>query len=292
MNEHIVHVPVLLNEIVRVLKPEPNSTYVDGTVGQGGHAEALLTASLPDVRLLAFDRDPQNLAIAEARLARFGQAVVFIHDSFATVKKYAYEHGFTSCNGILLDLGFSSAHVEDPERGFSFQHDGPLDMRYDPSTPLTAEIVVNEWDEEELARIFRIYGEERAARTVAEAIVRVRNTTRITSTSQLAQLVEMVIRRRGKTHPATKIFQAIRIAVNDEFGHIETGLPDMVDLLAPGGRLAIISFHSLEDRMIKHFFKSRDDLKILTKKPITASEEELKSNPRARSAKLRVAEKI
>ncbi|MBI4435688.1 16S rRNA (cytosine(1402)-N(4))-methyltransferase RsmH, partial [Candidatus Uhrbacteria bacterium] len=191
-----------------------------------------------------------------------------------------------------LDLGFSSVHVDDPDRGFSFQNDGPLDMRYDQSQPLTAGEVVDTWSEEELARIFRQYGEEVNARAIARSIVRSRVEDPLTRTLALAALIASTTRRHGKVHPATKVFQALRIAVNDEFGELERALPECVNLLKPGGRLAIISFHSLEDRIIKQFFKSTPALKVVTKRPITATREERLENPRARSAKLRVAEKI
>ena len=285
------HIPVLLQQVREHIQPEPNKHYIDGTVGQGGHAEDILEHSLPDVRLLAFDRDARNLAVAQSRLAKYGDAVVFIRDSFANVRSHAYAHKFTHVDGILLDLGFSSAHVDEPERGFSFQQDGPLDMRYDTSQGETAADVVNTWEEDELAKIFRVYGEEPKARDIAEAIVSVRKQEKFTRTLQLAHMIESVVPRRGKTHPATKVFQALRIAVNTELDELERALPDMVDLLKPGGRLLIISFHSLEDRIVKRFFKEHPDLELVNKKVIVADQEEVKENPRARSAKLRVAEK-
>lgn len=311
------HIPVLVNEVLRYLVERPEQQvaasrgagsvaparsqgrlpeerrFIDGTVGQGGHAEQLL-ASLPGCRLLGFDRDPVNLSIARRRLERFSDRVTLIHDSYANAPKYAYVHGFAEVDGVLLDLGFSSAHVDEPERGFSFAHEGPLDMRYDRGGEATAESIVNSWSADELARLFRVYGEEPAARAVAKAIHDARKTVRITTTLQLAELVASVIRRRGKTHPATRVFQALRIAVNDELGELERALPAFVELLKPGGRMAIISFHSLEDRMVKRFVSTQEGkaLRTLTKHVITPSEEEIRSNPRARSAKLRVAERI
>lgn len=288
------HIPVLLSEVITHLQPEPNKSFIDGTVGQGGHAEAILNV-LPggrQIRLLAIDRDKRNLDVAKERLARFNDAVVFVNDSFANIKQHALIHGFDQVDGILLDLGFSSAHVGDPERGFSFQSDGPLDMRYDRSQSLTAAKIVNEWDEAELARIFRQYGEEKQASKIAEVIVERRNMKLFERTLELAECVEGVAPRHGKIHPATRVFQALRIAVNDELSELQKALPDCVDLLKSGGRLAIISFHSLEDRMVKAFMKERDDLRVITKHVITASETEVKANQRARSAKLRVAEKI
>ena len=286
------HKPVLLDEISNYLKPEPKSLLIDGTVGLGGHAATLLPRVLPGGRLLGIDRDAANLERARERLSGFGDAVVLVHDSYANVRTHAYAHGFTHVDAILLDLGFSSVHVDDPERGFSFQKDGPLDMRYDQSQPLTAGELVNTWSEDELARIFRQYGEEVNARPIAHSIVRSRAKMPFTRTIQLAELIVGLKRQHGKIHPATKVFQALRIAVNDEFGELERVLPECVNLLKPGGRMAIISFHSLEDRIIKQFFKSTPALKVVTQRPITATREERLENPRARSAKLRVAEKI
>ncbi|MEK7620237.1 MAG: 16S rRNA (cytosine(1402)-N(4))-methyltransferase RsmH [Patescibacteria group bacterium] len=286
------HKPVLLDEVSNYLKPEPKSLLIDGTVGLGGHAATLLPRVLPGGRLLGIDRDAANLEMARERLSGFGSAVVLVHDSYAHVRTHAYAHGFTHVNAILLDLGFSSVHVDDPARGFSFQNDGPLDMRYDQSQSLTAQEIVNTWPEEELARIFRQYGEELNARPFARLIVRSRDKNPITRTTQLAELIASTTRRHGKIHPATKVFQALRIAVNDELGELERVLPECVNLLNPGGRLAIISFHSLEDRIIKQFFKRTPTLKVVTKRPVIASREERLENPRARSAKLRVAEKI
>lgn len=286
------HKPVLLDEVSNYLKPEPKHLLIDGTVGLGGHAATLLPRVLPGGRLLGIDRDAANLQRARERLSGFGDAVVLVHDSYANVKTHAYAHGFTHVDAILLDLGFSSVHVDDPRRGFSFQSDGPLDMRYDQSQPLTAGEVVNTWSEDELARVFRQYGEEVNARPIARSIVRSRIQTPFTRTLQLAELIVGLKRHHGKMHPATKVFQALRIIVNDEFGELERALPECVNLLKPGGRLAIISFHSLEDRIIKQFFKSTPALKVVTKRPVAASRDEIAQNPRSRSAKLRVAEKI
>ena len=287
-----IHIPVLLQEVLTYLKPEPKTVWLDGTVGLGGHSEALLTRALPESRLLAMDRDPQNLALAKQCLSAFTDAVIFVSDSFAHAKKHAYAHGLCPFDGILLDLGFSSAHLQDASRGFSFLAAGPLDMRYDPSSQiLTAEEIVNTWSEDELARIFRVYGEELKARRFAQAIVKERVKHPLKTTTQLADLIEQEVGYRGKIHPATQIFQALRIAVNDELGELERALPDLAELLKPGGRIAIISFHSLEDRVVKTFFQQCDQLNVVTKKPVTATQTEIKQNPRARSAKLRVAEK-
>lgn len=285
------HIPVLLNEVIEHLDPKPNHLFIDGTVGQGGHAFEIMQRALPVVRLLGFDKDPSNLAIARERLSQFGDRAVLVQDSYVNAKTHADAHRFTSVHAILLDLGFSSAHVDDPERGFSFLSDGPLDMRYDRRQQRTAKEVLDTWSVDELARIFRIYGEERNAQRIAEAIDEYRREQPFERTSDLAGLVEAILPRRGKTHPATKVFQALRIAVNDELGELERALPQLVSLLAPGGKIAIISFHSLEDRIVKRFFKEHSVLEVLTKRPITASEEEIAQNPRSRSAKLRVAKK-
>ena len=314
------HIPVLVTEVLSHLVERPEQTlvattrgagsaqsperlFIDGTVGQGGHAEAILSHAGPGCRILGFDRDSANLAIAKRRLERFGKAVTLVEDSYANVKAHAYALGFDQVDGILLDLGFSSAHIDDPERGFSFAHEGPLDMRYDRSGDLTAEGILNGWSVEDLSRIFRVYGEESASLQIAKVVYAARKKVRITTTTQFADLVETVVHRRGKTHPATKVFQALRIAVNDELGQFERVLPDMVDLLKPakgtepverGGRIAIISFHSLEDRIAKHYFSEQNgvSLNVITKRPVGPSDEEVHSNPRSRSAKLRVAEKI
>ncbi len=305
------HVPVMVDEVLEYLvgpclsvnQSLPNGSqagqrpedrwFVDGTVGQGGHAGKVL-AALPGCRLLGFDRDASNLALARKNLAPFKDRVTLIEDSYVNLLAQTYVHAVTQVDGLLLDLGFSSAHVDDPGRGFSFQADGPLDMRYDQRGGATAAELVNEASEDELARILRVYGEEPQARRIAQALVEIRKTHPFATTSDLTQGVETVVRRHGPAHPATRTFQALRIAVNDELGGLERVLPDAVSLLKPGGRLAIISFHSLEDRIVKQFFKAEEQkhtLKILTKKVLVPSEEEVRRNPRSRSAKLRVAER-
>ncbi len=293
------HIPVLLSEVLEHLQPEPNQRFIDGTVGQGGHAEKILERVLPVVssknssaRLLAIDRDAQNLATAQKRLDRFGDAVVFVHDSYAQVKTHALAHGFTNVNGILLDLGFASSQVDNPDRGFSFRNDGPLDMRYDITKGVTAAEIVNTWDEDELARIFRLYGEENKARPVAQAIIAQREREPFARTSELAECVARIVHGVPGIHPATRVFQALRIAVNDEFGELQSALPDLVELLAPHGRIAIITFHSLEDRIVKRFFADHPTLQLVNKRVIIPSREEIEKNPRARSAKLRVAQRL
>jgi 16S rRNA (cytosine1402-N4)-methyltransferase len=291
----IHHTPVLLDEVLEYLQVETNEQFIDGTVGQGGHAAAIMQTARPGARLLGIDRDPRNLEVAKERLKEFGDRVVLVQDTYANLKQLAHEHSFNKVDGILLDLGFSSAHIEEAERGFSFQREGPLDMRYDPQSPLTAREIVNSWNEDGLARIFRRYGEEKKARPIAQAIITRRQDKPFETTTELAECVSDAVGRRGKIHPATKVFQALRIAVNDELGELERVLPDAVDVLEPGGRLAVISFHSGEDRIVKRFMQKRESsgaLNILTKNIVQASREEVEENPRARSAKLRVAEKV
>ncbi len=282
------HIPVMAEEVLHWLDPKPNQNFVDGTVGLGGHAALILEKTGPNGRLIAFDRDAGNLAEAKKNLDRFGDRVTFIHDSYGNLSEYV--HGIPEINGILLDLGFSSVHIEDPTRGFSFQSVGPLDMRYDTRSGVTAEEIVNTWTVGELGSIFRKYGEERHAHKIAERIVEARQNQRIVTTKQLTEIIG---KRTGPLHPATRVFQALRIAVNDELHELERTLPQTLDILTAGGRLLVISFHSLEDRLVKQFMKAHGDteLTILTKRPLIASEEEIKINPRSRSAKLRVAER-
>lgn len=292
MADEITHIPVLLDEVLRMLDPQPGKTYLDGTLGHGGHAAALLERTAPDGRLLGIERDPRNLLVAKKRLSSVGPRAQCVRGSYAEMGKLSVEGNFSRFDGILLDLGFSSAHVDDPSRGFSFMADGPLDMRYDPDQEESAATIVNGWSKDEIAEVLRVYGEEPQAALIAKTIFLARKAEPIATTGQLAGLIEAVIPRRGKIHPATKTFQALRIAVNDELGELDRTLPDAVALLKPGGRLAVISFHSLEDRLVKKFLQGRRDLRVLTAKPIAPSEEETVRNPRSRSAKLRVAEKL
>ncbi len=282
------HVPVLMNEVLDGLNLQSGDTVIDATVGLGGHAQRLLDVVSPGGELIGFDRDERNLQEAKRRLGSDSASCRLIHDSFANVGS----HDLPGVDGALFDLGYSSVHVDDAERGFSFQQDGPLDMRYDTRDGRTAEDIVNDWSEEELARIFRQFGEERFSARIAQRVVRERKMVRITTTTQLADVVASAVPARGKIHPATKVFQALRMEVNDELSHIEKGLGDAIGLLKSGGRIAVISFHSLEDRLVKQLFKGRDDLGLINKKVIRPSDEETSENPRARSAKLRVAEKI
>ncbi len=328
------HQPVLLEEVLKYLSPKPGGTYIDGTVGGGGHTEAILARSAPDGKVLGIDTDAQALERVGKRFASMvnNGRLTLVQGNFVELARIVqHEADFVSSidggrdksrpyNGILLDLGFSSYQMDDPQRGFSFSADGPLDMRLDQSQELTAADLVNTASEEELARIFRQYGEENRSRQIAWRIVRARARGPITRTGQLAQLAATgVSYKPGMIHPATRVFQALRIAVNGELERLEAVLPQMLDVLSAatiqktggdGGRMVIISFHSLEDRLVKGFMRREASdcicppglpicvcghkarLRILTPKPVTPTSSEVSANPRARSAKLRAAEII
>lgn len=301
------HTPVLYQEVLDLLRPQANGRYLDGTVGAGGHTAGILAASAPDGRVLAFDRDPEAIAFARQRLAEFGDRVSLVNDSYARMGEVAPALGFGQIDGILLDLGLSSRQLDDGARGFSFRQAGPLDMRFDQTYGETAADLLNHRTEAELAEIFWRYGEEKQSRKYARLIVAHRP---ITTTTQLADLIATHSgQRRRRIHPATQIFQALRIAVNHELEAVETGVPAAIDLLKPGGRLAVISFHSLEDRFVKRLFRQlsrgctcppeqpvctcggQARLRLITRKAVQATETEIAANPRSRSARLRVVEK-
>ena len=309
------HIPVLQAAAIALLAPAAGTTMLDGTFGGGGHTRALLDASAPDGRMLALDADPDAIARGQALRSEFGDRLILRHANFAAMTEAAAAVGWDAgtLSTILLDLGLSSFQLDDAARGFSFMQHGPLDMRFDNSRGLTAAAIVNTWDETALADLFWAYGEEPASRRVARHIVQRRITQPYTTTLELADtVVGAKGGRRGRIHPATQVFQALRIAVNDEVGVLERALAAARDLLRPGGRLAVISFHSLEDRAVKLFFRHEasatepdmlprsvpvqplariPSLRILTPRPVTPSAAEVAANPRARSAKLRVAEK-
>ncbi|MEB3214703.1 MAG: 16S rRNA (cytosine(1402)-N(4))-methyltransferase RsmH [Nostocales cyanobacterium 94392] len=279
-----LHVPVLGKEIITGLAIRSNGHYLDTTVGGGGHSRLILEAA-PDTRITALDQDEDALTAAKNQLAEYGNRVEFVHSNFAV-----YEFPLNTFDGIIADLGVSSYHLDNPERGFSFRHEAELDMRMDRRQSLTAAEVINHWDEVELANIFFKYGEERLSRRIARRIVEQRP---FHTTTQLAETISYCVPRKyryGRIHPATRVFQGLRIAVNDELKSLETLLEKAPNALVVGGKIAIISFHSLEDRIVKYAFKDNQSLKILTKKPIIAQEEEISTNPRSRSAKLRIAE--
>jgi len=285
------HTPVLLKEALQVFEGLKIEVFFEGTVGAGGHAEAILDAHPEIERYLACDRDPAALKIAKERLAPFGKKIEWIHGPFSELPQYLDERGISRIDGFLIDIGVSSMQIDQGERGFSFMKDAPLDMRMNPDGETTAEILVNRLPEKELARIFFEYGEERRSRQAAKAIVDARRKKRIRTTKELVAVIQTVI-KGGKIHPATRIFQALRIAVNDELGQLKLGLEGAIERLQIDGRLAVITFHSLEDRIVKQGLKSEKRLEILTKKPIGPSAEEMRKNPRSRSAKLRAAARV
>lgn len=302
------HQPVLYQEIIHALQPHRGGFYIDGTIGAGGHAWGILEACQPDGLLLGLDVDPQALELAHKRLAPYGQRAILVRASYTTILEQLQRVGRKTVDGILLDLGMSSIQLDTPQRGFSFQVDAPLDMRFDPSNPVKAADLVNSKPENELADILYRFGEERHSHQVAQAIVRARP---VTSTRQLAEVVARVTggRRKG-LHPATRTFQALRIAVNHELEAVEDVLPRAVACLVSGGKLAVISFHSLEDRLVKQFMRResqdclcpprqpvctcghRASLREINRHPVRPQEAELRNNPRARSARLRVAERL
>jgi len=277
------------------MKLEPGAKCIDMTVGLGGHSEAILKRM--DVKLLCFDRDAETLELAKERLEGFGTRVEFVHSSFADAGEQARERGFGEVNAVLFDLGVSSVQLDTAERGLSHKNDGPLDMRFDRSEKLTAAYIVNAWKEKDLVSLFREYGDEPLALQTARAICKQRPFTR---TVELANIVVGVYRRRGwrrsRIHPATRVFQALRMMVNREPEALKAGLSEALGLLVPGGRMVVISFHSGEDRLVKHFFaeqsKRLNSGQILTKKPVIPSAEEMRNNSRSRSAKMRVFEKV
>ena len=291
-----MHVPVLLREVLDLLAPRPGLTVVDATVGGGGHAEALLEATAPDGRLLAVDRDAAALAVARERLARFGARVRFAEGDYGDLSAHLRDAGLGPVGAVLADCGVSSLQLDDPSRGLSFRQDGPLDMRLSAAAPRTAADLVNSATQEELADLFFHFGEERASRRIARRIVERRARTPFTRTVDLAETVASAAHGRwGRLHPATRVFQALRIAVNGELESLEQLLRAAPECVAPGGRLAVISFHSLEDRRVKHAFREGDRAgvwSVLTRKPVTPSRAEQEENPRARSGKLRVAERM
>lgn len=318
--EKTKHKPVLLKEVVENLNLKKGDKVVDCTLGGGGHTEAILDKVLPGGCVLAIDLD--NEAISRFKLKIKNQKskildnVILIRDNFENLERILKDNNFAPVQGILADFGFSSDQIENEAKGLSFLREGPLDMRYSENQTLTAEEIVNSYSKDELVKIFREYGEEPVAERIAKAITEARRRERIKSTSRLAEVISSVKHRRGKIHPATQVFQALRIAVNDELGVIERFLPQAVRALSPGGRLAIITFHSLEDRIVKIFFKKislkthacrveesgekkgspdssvHGQIKLVNKKVIQPKWEEIKVNKRARSAKLRVVEKI
>jgi 16S rRNA (cytosine1402-N4)-methyltransferase len=310
MNFH--HIPVMLHEVIAYLNLKPNGIYVDCTLGGGGHTEKIIEKIVPGGRVIGIDQDPNALAAASKRLSQYEANVCFVHSNFYRLKNVITELEIEAVDGVLFDLGVSSHQLDEGDRGFSYMQDAPLDMRMNPKDPLTAEKLVNELDEQQLAKIIRDYGEERWAKRIAQFIVEHRRVRPIHTTGELVEIIKRAIpagARREGPHPAKRTFQALRIAVNDELNRFAQALRDAVDILRPGGRVCVISFHSLEDRITKEVFKElarscicppelpvcscnkQKVVEIVTGKPVLPGNEELTQNPRARSAKLRVAEK-
>ncbi len=307
MENSTYHRPVLVTELVELLKPRAGALVVDGTCGGGGHTEAILQTGAD---VVALDQDPDAISHATERLTRFGGRVTLRQENFRDAARVLDGLGIIGIGGALLDLGISSRQLENGERGFSVLRNGPLDMRMDPRRELTAAEVVNGYGEEELTQLFRELGEEPAARRIASQLVKQRKTTPFRETMQLAKVVEKIVWRHGRKHPATQVFQALRMEVNDELGALAEGLGALIGRLESGSRIAVITFHSLEDRIVKNFFRDRScqfldrpewpeprrnpdyKLRLITAKPVEPGENEQRTNPRSRSAKLRVAEKI
>lgn len=292
----MIHIPVLLKEVIQYFNPKPNQNFIDCTLGEGGHAEAILEKIGPQGKLLSIDWNKDSLDIARERLGKFQNRCIFVCDNFVNLKKIVHEHDFSTIFGILLDLGLSSLLLEKAEKGFSFKKDGFLDMRYG-DIGLTAADIINTYSQKELARIFQEYGEERCAEHIAYKIVQARKTHKIDTTFKLNEIVFSAVPsfyKRRHIHPATKIFQALRITVNRELENLREVLPQAIEVLEPQGKMIVISYHSLEDRIVKNFFREeskKNILKIITKKPIIPTSQEILKNPRSRSAKMRVAEK-
>lgn len=307
MEDFTYHSPVLASETIELLAPRPGSLVLDGTCGGGGHTEAILHTGAD---VLALDQDPDAVEFASTRLTNFGKRVTLRRANFRDAGRVLDELGIAQIGGALLDLGVSSRQLENADRGFSLMRNGPLDMRMDPGRELTAAEVVNSYTEEELMKIFRELGEEPAARRIASQIVKLRKETPFRETLTLAKAIEKIVGRHGRRHPATQVFQALRMKVNDELGALEEGLLALTSRLEPGSRIAVITFHSLEDRIVKNFFRDRSRawldrpewpeprpnpdycLRLITAKPIEPDPVEQRANPRSRSAKLRVAERI
>jgi 16S rRNA (cytosine1402-N4)-methyltransferase len=304
MDAEAIHVPVLLEEVLDGLQVKSGGRYIDCTLGTGGHARRILEESAPDGRLLGIDLDAQAIEVARRRLAPYEERITLVHDNFSRLKDIASEQRYIAADGVLLDLGVSSPQLQQGDRGFSFQEDGPLDMRFDLEGEITASHLVNKLRERELADILAKYGEEPKAKAIARTIVKNRP---LQTTLDLANLVVRTVGRQRRLHPATRTFQALRIAVNEELRALSEVLSQIPAVLALGGRMAIITFHSLEDRLVKQFMaqEARDcicppkvpacacdhrrTLQIVTKKPVRPSSAEIRENPRCRSAKLRIA---
>lgn len=292
------HLPVLLREVIEHLDPSPGDVILDGTCGGGGHSQEILEKIIPDGKLIAVDADPEAIKRVKNKFEGFGGSVKFINRNFRHIESILEEAGVKKLNGAVFDLGFSSFQIDSGHKGFSFLREGPLDMRFDQTQGITAKEVVNTFTREELAEVIRNFGEERHAKLVANAICSERRRSPLRTTSDLVDIASRALGRkyyRQRLHPAARTFQALRIFVNDELGALEEAIERTVKMLTPGARICVISFHSLEDRIVKHMFRDyarEGKVESITKKPICPGKDEVKANPRARSSKLRVAEKI
>lgn len=306
--KELTHEPVLLQEVLENMDLKKKRIVVDCTVGLGGHAKEIVENLPKNGKLICFDLDPDQIRAAKKKLRKYKDRTVFINASFSDLAEQIRKLKLRGIDGILFDLGIASTHVDDPERGFSFLNEGPLDMRFNRKSELTAAEIVNTYTEKELIRIFQEYGEERFARKIAREILSRRKKRKFKTTKELANSIQKLINRKSRIHPATRVFQALRIEVNKELDALPAAFEQALELLRPKGRIVVISYHSLEDRIVKHFFKEhalsyvnlpeedrtkmlKPELTIITKKPISPTEEEIMQNPRSRSAKLRVAEK-
>jgi 16S rRNA (cytosine1402-N4)-methyltransferase len=295
-----MHIPVLQKEVLEYLDPKPNENFIDCTIGEAGHSLKILEKNGPKGVILGIDHDPEILKNTKYRIqdTRYKNRVILVCDNFANLKEIVKKESLKSIKGILFDLGFSSWHLEESGRGFSFLREKFLDMRYNPENPLTAEKILNFWSEKDIEKILKEYGEEKFSKRIARNIVEARKIKPIRTTFQLVEIINKATPKwyeRGRIHPATRTFQALRIAVNDELNNLTKALPQAVEILELQGRLVVISFQSLEDRIVKNFFREKEKagfIKIIAKKPVSSTEEEIKINPRARSAKLRAAIKI
>jgi len=292
-----MHIPVLLKEVIEYLNPQPNENFIDATIGEGGHSLAILKKIAPQGKVLGVELDSAIYETVKNKLKN-EKRLILVNDSYVNIKKVVKEKQFQPVNGILFDLGMCSWQIDESKRGFSYLKDEPLDMRFSPKSTLTAAEIVNFWKIEDLERILRDYGEEKYARRIALAIKEDRRKKRIVGTQELVEILKKALPKNYdnyRLHPAVRTFQALRIAVNNELENLKMGLIMASEILAPQGKIVVISFHSLEDRIVKFFFRDnakQNTLKILTKKPITSSQEEIKNNIRSRSAKLRAALKI
>ena len=291
-----MHIPVLLQEVIKFLNPQSNENFIDMTVGEGRYAMAILQYTAPLGKILGIDLDEESLKVAKENLVAFENRAILKQGNYKDIDKIVKEVDILPVSGIVFDLGLGTFQIEDSSRGFSFLRDEPLKMTFDLGSEMSAEKVINESSLELLTKIFQEYGEEKNAYKIAQAIVEERKNKKITRTSELVEIIEKTVDgRRNRLHPATKIFQALRIYVNDELNNLKEGLEKSVKILDKDGRIAVVSYHSLEDRLVKKFYKEKEKegvLKIITKKPITPTKVEILNNRRSRSAKLRVAQKI